>query len=373
MPVNGATFDPPPRRASTATGATCSATREWFDAHTHIGQNDPDGRKATAEEIIGGLDARRPPARAASSPCTSPTATAAANDAVLAASRGVGRPARAARARQPARPRTPSPRRSAAWTRARAGSSSTRASDEFALPAPGRSSEIVALADERRMPVLFHAGRGHPAPRRGGRRPRARATPAPGSSSPTRGSATSAGSPATPPSCRTSSSTPRGGSLRPCCQLYATRPARPDPLRERHALRPGPDDRVHLPARRARGRARRRRDARRSPAASSSADHGGGGPAATSVPRRAAPRSGRASSTPSASSPTAPPRCSCRFRGGRPDRVDRARPARVPDRPRRRHRPAPHRTSTGCSRSRSRTCATSRRRPARRRPRCCSR
>src|SRR5436190_14054059 len=32
------------------------APLEFFDAHTHLGENDPDGRKATAEEIIGGLD-----------------------------------------------------------------------------------------------------------------------------------------------------------------------------------------------------------------------------------------------------------------------------------------------------------------------------
>ncbi len=28
----------------------------WFDAHTHIGSNDPDGFKATAEEILGSFD-----------------------------------------------------------------------------------------------------------------------------------------------------------------------------------------------------------------------------------------------------------------------------------------------------------------------------
>src|SRR5687768_17058417 len=28
----------------------------WFDCHTHTGQNDPDGFKATAEEIVAGLD-----------------------------------------------------------------------------------------------------------------------------------------------------------------------------------------------------------------------------------------------------------------------------------------------------------------------------
>src|ERR1044072_2330503 len=29
---------------------------DWFDAHTHIGDQDPDGQRATAAEIIEGLD-----------------------------------------------------------------------------------------------------------------------------------------------------------------------------------------------------------------------------------------------------------------------------------------------------------------------------
>ena len=55
MPVNGSDFDP---RLSPVylDGRDVLGEAEWFDAHTHIGQNDPDGRKATAEEIIGGLD-----------------------------------------------------------------------------------------------------------------------------------------------------------------------------------------------------------------------------------------------------------------------------------------------------------------------------
>ena len=47
----------------------------WFDAHTHIGSNDPDGFKATAAEILGSLRRRGPAAAAWCSPCTSPTAT----------------------------------------------------------------------------------------------------------------------------------------------------------------------------------------------------------------------------------------------------------------------------------------------------------
>src|SRR4051812_22229863 len=29
---------------------------DFYDAHTHLGENDPDGRKATAQEIVAGLD-----------------------------------------------------------------------------------------------------------------------------------------------------------------------------------------------------------------------------------------------------------------------------------------------------------------------------
>jgi hypothetical protein len=36
--------------------ATVGAPLDFFDAHTHLGENDPDGRRATAEEIVAGLD-----------------------------------------------------------------------------------------------------------------------------------------------------------------------------------------------------------------------------------------------------------------------------------------------------------------------------
>src|SRR3954471_1291152 len=36
--------------------ATAGTPLEFFDAHTHLGENDPDGRKATAQEIVAGLD-----------------------------------------------------------------------------------------------------------------------------------------------------------------------------------------------------------------------------------------------------------------------------------------------------------------------------
>ncbi|HEU4979520.1 MAG TPA: hypothetical protein VFT42_11525 [Solirubrobacteraceae bacterium] len=56
MPVNNSEFDHRllPLYLS---GREALGEADWFDAHTHIGSNDPDGRSATALEIIGGLDA----------------------------------------------------------------------------------------------------------------------------------------------------------------------------------------------------------------------------------------------------------------------------------------------------------------------------
>ena len=83
MPVNASQFD---QRLLPVflDGREPLVEDDWFDAHTHIGQNDPDGRKATPEEIIGGLDAaghRRAMVFAMHEPDGYP----AANDAVLAA------------------------------------------------------------------------------------------------------------------------------------------------------------------------------------------------------------------------------------------------------------------------------------------------
>ena len=57
---------------------------ELFDAHTHIGHNDPDGRTATPEEIIGGLD-QAGHGRALVFPMHEPDGYGPANDAVLRA------------------------------------------------------------------------------------------------------------------------------------------------------------------------------------------------------------------------------------------------------------------------------------------------
>ncbi|MEA2143335.1 MAG: uncharacterized protein QOI64_1765, partial [Solirubrobacteraceae bacterium] len=59
-----------------------------FDAHTHIGVNDPDGFTCTAEELLATLAPTR--ARAVVFPMQEPSGYAAANDHVLAAAADSG-------------------------------------------------------------------------------------------------------------------------------------------------------------------------------------------------------------------------------------------------------------------------------------------
>ena len=158
MPVNASQFD---QRLLPVflDGREPLVQDDWFDAHTHIGQNDPDGRKATPEEIIGGLDAAGH-RRAMLFAMHEPDGYPAANDAVLAA-------ADASEGRFVALARI-APNSDDAVAEARrcleAGASGFKLhprSDAFGLPHPV-VEEVVALAHERRAPVLFHAGRGIP-------------------------------------------------------------------------------------------------------------------------------------------------------------------------------------------------------------------
>src|ERR687887_537648 len=90
-----------------------------LDAHTHIGANDPDGVKQTVDQLLALLD--HVPARA--------DAGAEARRCLDAGARGIKLHPRAER---------------------------------FTLSEPA-VRELVALAHERRAPVLIHAGRGIPA------------------------------------------------------------------------------------------------------------------------------------------------------------------------------------------------------------------
>jgi hypothetical protein len=158
VPVVGSDFDPrlePILRS----GADELGDVAWFDAHTHIGHNDPDGRTATPEEIIGGLD-QAGHQRALVFPMHEPDGYPPANDAVLAAAAASG-----GRLLPLARI---SPHHDDALNEARrcvaAGALGFKLhprSDAFALPHPAVEA-VVALAHEHGMPVLFHAGRGIP-------------------------------------------------------------------------------------------------------------------------------------------------------------------------------------------------------------------
>jgi hypothetical protein len=140
-------------------GRTALGEAAWFDAHTHIGQNDPDGRRATVDEIIGGLDAAGHQ-RAMLFAMHEPDGYAAANDAVLhAAVASGGRLVPLARIAPNADDALDEARR--CLEAGAAGFKLHPRSDAFGLPHPA-VEQVVALAQERRAPVLFHAGRGIP-------------------------------------------------------------------------------------------------------------------------------------------------------------------------------------------------------------------
>jgi predicted TIM-barrel fold metal-dependent hydrolase len=131
----------------------------WFDAHTHIGHNDPDGYEADPHELLEALDVAGQQ-RALVFPMHEPDGYRAANDWVLeTAASSYGRFAALARI-DPKAPDALDEARRCLEAGARGFKLHPR-SDDFGLP-HGVVEEVVALAGERRLPVLFHAGRGIP-------------------------------------------------------------------------------------------------------------------------------------------------------------------------------------------------------------------
>ena len=130
-----------------------------FDAHTHIGSNDPDGMRQTPEELLAGL--QRAGARGAFVfPMHEPDGYASANDAVIeAARRSEGMLVPFCRV-DPHRDAVSEAERSLA-NGARGIKLHPRA-EQFTLDHPD-VRRLVALAHERTLPVLIHAGRGIPA------------------------------------------------------------------------------------------------------------------------------------------------------------------------------------------------------------------
>lgn len=129
-----------------------------YDAHTHIGQNDPDGLKQTPAELLAGLAPLN--ARASVFPMHEPDGYPAANDAVMeAAAESDGKLVAYCRV---------DPRKDAVAEARRCFEAGARGiklhprAEQFALDEPAIAG-LAALADERRAPLLIHAGRGIPA------------------------------------------------------------------------------------------------------------------------------------------------------------------------------------------------------------------
>jgi len=129
-----------------------------FDAHTHIGVNDPDGFKCTAQEL---LDTLAPTgARAVTFPMHEPDGYPPANDHVLeAAAASGGRLAPFCRVDPRDHPVAEIRRCLAAGA---LGVKLHPRAELFDLDEPA-VRDIVALADEEHLPILIHAGRGIPA------------------------------------------------------------------------------------------------------------------------------------------------------------------------------------------------------------------
>jgi len=131
---------------------------ELFDAHTHIGRNDPDGFSCTPGELTGVLEAAD--ARAAVFPMHEPDGYPGANDAAVAVSAGSdGRLVAFCRLDPHADPLAEAERSLAAGA---VGIKLHPRAESFALDT-SELEGVFALAGERELPVLVHAGRGIPA------------------------------------------------------------------------------------------------------------------------------------------------------------------------------------------------------------------
>ena len=130
-----------------------------FDAHTHLGENDPDGMRQNAPELLAGLEQAH--ARGAFVfPFHEPDGYRLANDVVLDAGRASdGRLVPFCRVNPHDHPVVEAQRALEAGAR---GIKLHPRAEQFTLDHPGVES-VVALANERSMPVLIHAGRGIPA------------------------------------------------------------------------------------------------------------------------------------------------------------------------------------------------------------------
>jgi uncharacterized protein len=129
-----------------------------FDAHTHVGEHDPDTMRCTPAQLLDSL--RAADARAAVFPLAEPDGYRDANDAVLAAAAASGgRLVAFARLDPHAAPLREARRCLEAGAR---GIKLHPRAERFTLDHPALE-EVWALAHERRLPMIVHAGRGIPA------------------------------------------------------------------------------------------------------------------------------------------------------------------------------------------------------------------
>ena len=131
----------------------------FFDAHTHIGVNDPDTFTCTADELLAALATID--GRAVAFPMHEPDGYGPANDHVIETAAGSdGRLVAFCRVNPHEGDAAAEVRRCIA-AGARGVKLHPRA-EQFGLDEPGVRA-VVAEAHERRLPILIHAGRGIPA------------------------------------------------------------------------------------------------------------------------------------------------------------------------------------------------------------------
>jgi hypothetical protein len=132
---------------------------ELFDAHTHLGQNDPDGMRCRPEELTATLDFASA-VGAFVFPMHEPAGYPAANDMVIAAAREHGHGLVPFCRVNPHD--DPLPEAERALEAGARGIKLHPRAEQFTLEHP-EVRRLAALADERRLPILIHAGRGIPA------------------------------------------------------------------------------------------------------------------------------------------------------------------------------------------------------------------
>lgn len=130
-----------------------------FDAHTHIGVDDPDGFKCTADELLATLAPTG--SRAVVFPMHEPAGYPPANDHVLQAAADSGGRL-VAFCRVDPRAGDPVAEIRRCVTAGARGIKLHPRAEAFELDEPA-VRDIVAVADELGLPVLVHAGRGIPA------------------------------------------------------------------------------------------------------------------------------------------------------------------------------------------------------------------